>query len=102
MKNLFKILILSLLVFSCNNLTSTNQLSLWVEESIVEEWDKYVRGEYVINELILVHKTGTEYEGILNGKWKNNYTGDEPFSLTVEVTYDGNNFIWEIPELLGY
>ena len=96
MKNLIAILTISFLVFSCNYFNSTNQLSFWVEQSIIETWDQQSIGDYEIDDLILVHKNGTQYEGILNGKWKDGYI-EEPFSLTVKVTYDGNNFIWEIP-----
>ena len=98
MKNLITILCLCLFCFSCD---SSEDLSAWVKQDIIETWNSQgVGGEYKISDFLLVHKSGQEYKGLLEGEWTNDYGEFEPFSLTVEVIYDGNAFMWEIPELL--
>ena len=62
----------------------------------------YPVGDHKISDFLLIHKGGQEYKGLLEGEWVNDYGEFEPFSLTVEVIYDGNAFMWEIPELLEY
>ena len=100
MKNIIIILSLSLFYFSCD---SSDDLTFWVKEDIIETWNGLGwYGEYKISDFLLIHKSGQEYKGLLEGEWVNDYGVFEPFSLTVEVIYDGNAFMWEIPEMLEY
>ena len=97
MKNLYSLLFISLFIFSCHDLTDTQELSLWVKQSIIQEWEKEIAGEYEIIDFNLVHQAGKEYKGLLSVI---DYSNNERFSYIVKVIYDGDSFIWEIPELI--
>jgi hypothetical protein len=78
-------------VTSCS--LSTNELAEEVKISMQETWENEGVTGIEIESLILTHKGGNEYSGILE-------TEEEGirFTYSVEVIYDGDNFKWEIVE----
>ncbi len=94
MKILFILLITLLLATSCNNGVSTSGLTEEVRNDINESFKSQAKSEginYQIKDLILVHKGGNEYDGIL----KTIEDGEE-FSYEVVVNVDEEGFIWKI------
>jgi len=80
----------SLVVVGCG--LSTEQLTKEVREAIEETWkDQDIHVQ--IDDFTLVKKSKTEYKGILNVS-----AYGEKQTLTVNVTVDGKNFMWEIAE----
>ena len=78
----------SLMVVGCG--LSTEQLTKEVKASIAETYKE--KGLNIkIEDLTLIKKNKTEYKGIL----KTSGQGGKQ-TLTVNVTVDGNSFMWEI------
>jgi len=80
----------SLLVAGCG--LSTEELTKQVRESIEETW-KDQGAKIKIDDFTLVKKSKTEYKGILNVS-----AYGEKQTLTVNVTVDGKNLMWQIDE----
>tara|TARA_Y100000741_G_scaffold239611_1_gene183443 strand:- start:228 stop:560 length:333 start_codon:yes stop_codon:yes gene_type:complete len=106
--DIIKIFLTTILFISCNN-TSTNYLASEVKKSIIEEWNIAIRdnGEsgvktFDINDFGLVHQEKTYYKGLISGVFYYLDGTNEKFNLTVDVTYDGQMFIWEIPDFYWY
>jgi len=94
MKILYIFLITLLITTSCNNGVSTSGLTEEVRNDINESFKPQAQSEgidYQIKDLILVHKGGNEYDGILE-----TIEDGEEFSYEVVVNVDGEGFIWKI------
>jgi maltose-binding protein MalE len=78
----------------CETKLSTEELASQVQSNIEETWasDPDLAGAKITS-FTLVHKEGKEYKGVLEA------THDkESVTLSVDVTYDGESFMWEIKE----
>ena len=85
--------IIGLVAFSlgCGGRFSTEELQTQVKQSMEEEYAKDPQTKHIkVKSLLLTHKGGNEYTGVaqLEG-------GGEKANLTVNVTYDGNSFMWK-------
>jgi len=80
----------SLIVLGCG--VSTEDLAKQVRASIEETW-KEQGVKIKIDDLTLIKKSKTEYKGILNVS-----AYGEKQTLTVNVTVDGKNLMWQIEE----
>jgi len=76
-----------------NTRLSTTELAEQVEISMVETWEEQDVQGLEVESLILVHKSGNEYSGVLK-----TIEDGENYSYTVSVVYDGEYFSWEILE----
>ena len=93
-KSFFFICALSILFLTAGCSVTTNELADEVKTSILETWSKEPETRDVkIDSLILVHESGNKYNGILQVS-----QSGEKLSLTVDVTYDGENYMWQIRE----
>ena len=74
--------------------TSTEDLASEVQAHIQETWASDPDlSTASITSFTLIHKGGTQYRGLLEA------TQDgESVTLGVDVTYDGENMIWEISQ----
>ena len=95
-----------ILIISCNNV-STNDLASEVENSIIEGWTRVISNHpeigieaFDIYEFGLVYQEKTYYKGLLSGRFYYDDNSSEDFNFTIDVTYDGKHFIWEIPAIL--
>ncbi len=91
MKRLYIIfisLLLSLLLFSCNGLT-TEGLKQQIKKEIIEEITQMEGVKFV--DFQLVHEEGNYYNGTLT-----TIEDGEKYIDNVTVTYDGYNYKWEI------
>lgn len=97
MKTILKTVFLSVIMVTMLSITSckmsTSDIAEEVKISMVETWEKEGITGVTIESLILTHKSGNEYSGIL----ETNEDG-EAFKYTVEVIYDGENLKWEVVE----
>jgi len=96
MKTASKIfLLIFIMMSSCelNTRLSTTELAEQVEISMVETWEEQDVQGLEVESLILVHKSGNEYSGVLK-----TIEDGEDYSYTVSVVYDGEYFSWEILE----
>ena len=96
MKTASKIfLLIFIMMSSCelNTRLSTTELAEQVEISMVETWEEQDVQGLEVESLILVHKSGNEYSGVLK-----TIEDGENYSYTVSVVYDGEYFSWEILE----
>ena len=91
-KNLGKGVFILMLFFATSCSLSTNELAEEVKISM-NETAKNEGVNMKIESLLLTHKGGNEYTGIL----ETNEEG-EKFKYTVQVIYDGENMQWEIIE----
>ena len=73
---------------------TTTELQTQVQQSIQETWAKEpTLAGAQINSFTLIHKSGNEYEGLLE------ITRDgETEKLKVDVTFDGRQFMWKVRE----
>lgn len=90
-ENLSKIALILMLFFITSCGLSTNELAEEVKISMTETFKNEGVTGIKIESLILTHKGGNEYTGIL----ETNEEG-EKFKYTVQVIYDGENMQWEI------
>ena len=83
------------MIISCDLSTrlSTAELAEEVQVSMVETWEEQEVKGIEVESLILVHKSGNEYSGVLK-----TVEDGEDYSYTVSVIYDGEYFSWEILE----
>ena len=91
------ILLSSLLFLSCSDgvgflRLSSTELAAEVRSSMESTW-KGTEMESTIVDFTLTHESGNKYKGLLN----TNELG-YAFVYVVNVTYDGDNLIWEIVE----
>ena len=88
-------LLIFIMMSSCelNTRLSTTELAEQVEISMVETWEEQDVQGLEVESLILVHKSGNEYSGVLK-----TIEDGENYSYTVSVVYDGEYFSWEILE----
>ena len=92
MKNIFIIVFMSILLTACNSRLSTNDLATEVQKSIEQTFE----GQGIKIKSFVLTRTSEDsnmYKGILES--------DEPngkFTYAVDVSYDGENFTWEIKE----
>ena len=86
-------LLIFIMMSSCelNTRLSTTELAEQVEISMVETWEEQDVQGLEVESLILVHKSGNEYSGVLK-----TIEDEEEYSYTVSVVYDGEYFSWEI------
>jgi hypothetical protein len=71
-----------------------NNLAASVKPLILKEWQKEPELQNTtIEEVILVHKAGNTYEGILDATFEG-----KSEKLRLEVTFDGQNILWKISE----
>lgn len=80
------------LTFTGDIKVSTQDLQAEVLQSIRETWaDEPSLSNARISSLNLIHKTGNQYEGLLD------VTLDgEREKLVIDVTYDGKQFMWQV------
>ncbi len=86
------ILLMSFLILSCSN--SKENLTKNVKKDIDKEMSKKAKDSGVsfsITKFQLVHKSGNEYNGILETN-----EGGDSHKYEVVVTTDGDSFIWKI------
>jgi hypothetical protein len=70
---------------------STKDLAKQVKEDIESNWAEM---GITVDELTLVKRSNTEYRGVLKIS-----ANGESEAVTVNVTVDGDSFMWEIEEL---
>ena len=71
---------------------STEELAKEVQANIEEKWVSEAEWEtVVIHSFTLVHKGEQQYRGILEAS-----QNGETVTLGVDVTYDGESFMWKI------
>ena len=92
MKYIFIIALLSILLTGCNSRLNTNDLATEVQKSIEQTFEGK---EIKIKSLVLTRNSedSNMYKGILET--------DEPngkFTYVLDVSYDGENFTWEIKD----
>jgi Mn2+/Fe2+ NRAMP family transporter len=79
-------------VSSCS--LTTEQLAKQVQTNMIEHFQKeYDMILTVKVPLMLVHKGGNDYRGVVTFSYD-----DETEQVTVNVTYDGKVFVWEVEE----
>lgn len=96
MKKLIILLITCSFLFSCNGLVSKEKLAEKVKSDINSEFSKKASASgisYSIKSFDLLHKGGKEYSGIL----KTTEDGEE-FTYQVDVSVDGDSYMWKIVE----
>jgi len=96
MKKILLNLLIPVILISCNAGISTDKLASKVKGEINAEFKKKASSagvSYTINSFDLLHKGGKEYSGIL----KTTEDGEE-FTYNVDVTVDGDKYIWKIIE----
>lgn len=91
LKNGFFLLLIFLV--SCNSRMSTTELTKEVKKSIQETLRKEGDFNTSISSLLLAHKSGNEYSGLLE-----TLENGQTVKYTVQVIYDGETFKWEIIE----
>ncbi len=80
------------LTFTGDIKVSTSDLRAEVEQSIRETWEKEPSlANARINSFILIHKSGNQYEGLLDAT-----LDGERDKLVIDVTYDGKQFMWQV------
>jgi hypothetical protein len=80
------------LMFTGDIKMSTVDLQAQIEQSIRETWAKEpALAGATIHSLNLIHKTGNQYEGLLEASMDG-----ETEKLTIDVTYDGKQFMWQV------
>lgn len=87
------VLVFGLIIQSgCSGQLSTEELAKEVQANIEEKWASEAEWEtVVIDSFTLVHKGEQQYRGILEAS-----QNGETVTLGVDVTYDGESFMWEI------
>lgn len=96
MKNYIYCFLISMILISCGNGVSKDELTIQVKDGINEELQKRASSMGVtttVNSLDLIHKGGNEYSGIL----KTTEEGEE-HTYQVDVTADGEQVMWKIVE----
>ncbi len=96
MKQFLYSLIISTLLISCNGGVSKELLTSKVRIDINVELQKRASEAGInlnINSFGLIHKAGNEYSGILKTT-----EGDEEYTYQVDVTVDGDSYMWKIIE----
>ncbi len=86
--------LVGMLVAGCGGGVSTEALAKEVRTDIEKKWaSEPALASAKITSFTLVHKGGKQYRGLLEA------TQDgESETLGVDVTYDGENFMWEITQ----
>ncbi len=88
------IILMSILLFSCNSGVSKDKLASKVRSDINKELQKRASSTGIsltINSFDLLHKGGKEYSGILKTT-----EGGQEYSYQVDVTVDGDSYLWKI------
>jgi hypothetical protein len=80
-----------LLICSCNLGGSIEQLRIKIQKSIANKIESEVSGVEIVS-FTLSHVNGNEYLGVLE-----TMENGTVYSYPVNVVYDGNSFVWEIP-----
>ncbi|MEO8240335.1 MAG: hypothetical protein ABI576_19680 [Flavobacterium sp.] len=96
MKNILYTLIICILLISCNNGVSKDQLTAKVRNDINVELQKRASNNglsLIINSFDLLHKGDKEYSGILKTT-----EGGQEYTYQVDVTVDGDSYMWKIVE----
>jgi acetylglutamate kinase len=96
MKKYIILIIILISLNACRNGVSKNELESRVKSDINLEFSKRAteaNKSYTINSFVLVHKGGNEYNGIL----QTTEDGEE-FTYEVNVTTDGDSYLWKIVE----
>ena len=113
MKKLLLQISIALILFSCEQRMSTEQLTQEIKQNMIEHFaensDDYVKAELV--DLSIIHKGGNEYKGmvdliienpaadLLNNVFENDYIElkkNIEATYSVEILYDGESYSWEI------
>ncbi len=99
--SLFRLFILHVVFFSlffsgCQNNYSTSDLTHDVRMNITEEWDRLGITGIRITDFYLIHEQGNKYKGLLTTYETDEYGYSDEFRYTVDVTFDGDYFMWEI------
>lgn len=90
MKKTLTILVL-LLICSCNSGGTIEQLRINIQKSIAEKIVSEGGGVEIVS-FTLSHVNGNDYLGVLE-----TMENGTAYSYLVNVIYDGNSFVWEIP-----
>ncbi|MEY5130583.1 MAG: hypothetical protein RL734_650 [Bacteroidota bacterium] len=96
MKQFLYSLLISIMLISCNDGVSKDDLTSQVRNDLNVELQKRASDAGVsltINSFGLVHKGGKEYSGIL----QTTEDGEE-HNYQVDVTVDGDSYMWKIVE----
>lgn len=96
MQQFLYFLIISCLFISCDGGVSTDKLASEVKNDINVQLQKRASNAGIslaITSFDLIHKEGKEYSGILK-----TIEGGEEYTYQVEVTVDGDKYIWKIVE----
>lgn len=80
------------LMFTGDIKMTTADLQTQIEQSIRETWaNEPALAGATIHSLSLIHKTGNQYEGLLEVSMDG-----QTERLTIDVTYDGKQFMWQV------
>ena len=93
---ILQIIFFSLFFSSCQNSYSTTDLANDVKMSIIEEWNKLGITGISVTNFSLIHQEGNKYKGLLSTYETDEYGNNDEFRYSVDVTYDGEYFMWEI------
>ena len=78
-------------VFDFLTLGNTSGLQEQVRQEIQSKWASYQYPPVTINSFSLIHKSGNEYEGLLEVS-----QSGSTLTLPVDVTLDGKQFMWKL------
>ena len=93
-KHLFASLLLAMTLALSGCGASTDDLAKEVLASMEETFAQDAATRHVkIKDFTLIHEDGKKYKGLLN-----TMEHGEKFTYSVEVTYDGSNFMWEVQQ----
>ena len=90
------LLALTFFLISCGSSWDKEELTKEVKKDIFKELDKKAKEQgisFELIDLVLVEKEKNKYEGILT-----TLEDGKKFSYEVDVTTDGESFIWKIPD----
>lgn len=96
MKKIITTLIICIALISCNGSVSKDELVSKVRNDLNVELQKRASSNGINLSIIsfdLIHKEGKEYSGILKTT-----EGGVEYSYQVDVTTDGDSYIWKIVE----
>ncbi len=93
-KQLFATLILAMTLALSGCGSSTEDLAKEVRASMEETFAQDAATRHIqIKDFTLIHEDGKKYKGLLN-----TMESGERFTYSVEVTYDGSTFMWEVQQ----
>lgn len=93
-KHLFATLALTITLALAGCGASTEELAEEVRASMADTFAQDMTTRHIkITDFTLIHEDGKKYKGLLNTMERG-----QKFTYSVEVTYDGDTFMWQIQQ----